>query len=94
VFQTGNRLPKRLVEVQLKIIITDAALHIRSQKIQKRPRIGLSALFGTTELNLILPHKYAVAPNPGGPFLPSLSPLQSIQKHLYSNSELSFEKTK
>ena len=40
-FQTGNRLSKRLIEVQLKIIITDAALHIRSRKIQKRPRIGL-----------------------------------------------------
>ena len=33
----------RLIEVQLKIIITDAALHIRSRKIQKRHRIGLSA---------------------------------------------------
>ena len=42
-FQTGNRLSKRLIEVQLKIIITDAALDIRSRKIQKRPRIGLSA---------------------------------------------------
>jgi len=42
VFQTGNRLSKRVIEVQLKIIITDAALHIRSRKIQKRPRIGLS----------------------------------------------------
>jgi len=36
-------LSKRMIEVQLKIIITDAALHIRSRKIQKRPRIGLSA---------------------------------------------------
>jgi len=43
VFQTGNRLSKRLIEVQLKIIITDAALYIRSRKIQKRPRIGFSA---------------------------------------------------
>jgi len=41
VFQTGNRLSKRIIEVQLKIIITDAALYIRSRKIQKRPRIGL-----------------------------------------------------
>jgi len=51
VFHTGNRLSKRLIEVQLKIIITDAALYIRSRKIQKRPRIGLSACLIQLHLN-------------------------------------------